>query len=61
MLIVQRKLGQSIQIGEDIELTVVKISENSIKLGINAPKDIRVKRSEDDSENENKNREENEK
>lgn len=61
MLIVQRKLGQSIQIGEDIELTVVKISENSIKLGINAPKDIRVKRSEDNSENENKNREENEK
>jgi carbon storage regulator len=50
MLIIQRKLNQSIKIGDDIEIVVVKTGDNSIKLGINAPKEVRVKRTEDTSD-----------
>lgn len=47
MLVVQRKLNQSIKIGDDIEIVVVKVGDTSIKLGVNAPKDVRVRRAED--------------
>ena len=47
MLVIQRKLNQSIKIGDNVDITVVKVGDNSIKLGINAPKDVRVRRTED--------------
>jgi len=46
MLVLTRKIGDSVIIGDDIEITVLKISREQIKLGINAPKNISVHRNE---------------
>lgn len=46
MLVLTRKVGESIQIGEDIELKVISINGDQIKLGIEAPKNIDIHRSE---------------
>ena len=46
MLILTRKLGESIIIGENVQLSVVEINKNNIKIGINAPKDITIYREE---------------
>ncbi|MCY8231413.1 carbon storage regulator CsrA [Priestia endophytica] len=46
MLVLTRKIGESIRIGEDIELKIVDIDGEQIKLGINAPKHIEVHRQE---------------
>lgn len=46
MLILTRKVGQSIIIGEDIEIKVLEIINGQIKLGITAPKNISVLRKE---------------
>ncbi len=46
MLILQRKPGQSLFIGEDIEVSVVAIDSNRVKLAISAPNDVSILRSE---------------
>ncbi|NUO07179.1 MAG: carbon storage regulator CsrA [Candidatus Brocadia sp.] len=46
MLILTRKLGESITIGNEIKVTVVDCQGKQIKLGITAPKDIKVHREE---------------
>ncbi|ETJ19568.1 Carbon storage regulator-like protein [human gut metagenome] len=46
MLIITRKKGQSIMIGEDIEITVSKLEDGSVKLGIDAPKEMTILRKE---------------
>ncbi len=46
MLILTRKLGESIIIGENVQLSVVEINKNNIKIGINAPKDVTIYREE---------------
>ena len=46
MLVLSRKLNQSIHIGDGISIRVVRIKGNSIQLGIDAPKDVHVVRSE---------------
>lgn len=46
MLILARKSNQSIQIGHDIEIKVLEISGDQVKLGIDAPKHIEVHRKE---------------
>ncbi len=46
MLILSRKKDESIMIGEDIEVSVVDIKGDQIKLGIKAPRDIKVYRQE---------------
>lgn len=46
MLIITRKKGESLMIGEDIEITVSRIDDGSIKLGIKAPKNITILRKE---------------
>ena len=46
MLILSRKKDESIMIGEDIEVSVVDIKGDQIKLGIKAPRDIKVYRRE---------------
>ena len=46
MLILSRKLDQSIIINDDIEIKIIEIKDNSVKLGINAPKNIPVFRKE---------------
>ena len=46
MLILTRKLGESIIIGENVQLSVVEINKNNIKIGINAPQNITIYRKE---------------
>ncbi len=46
MLILARKENQSIMIGDDVEITVVSIKGDHIKIGIQAPKNIKVFRKE---------------
>ena len=46
MLVLSRKLGEKIVIGENIIVTVVKIDRNQIRLGIEAPHEIPVYREE---------------
>ena len=46
MLVLSRKLGEKIVIGDNIVLTVVKIDRNQIRLGIEAPRDVLVFREE---------------
>ncbi|MFU8691520.1 carbon storage regulator CsrA [Rossellomorea sp. FS2] len=46
MLVLTRKTGESIQIGDNIEITVVSVQGDQIKLGINAPKHIDIHRKE---------------
>jgi carbon storage regulator len=46
MLILSRRPGESIRIGDDVMITVISISGNQIRLGIRAPREIRVLREE---------------
>lgn len=46
MLILSRKEGERIQIGEDVTLTVMSIKGNRIRIGIEAPAECRVMREE---------------
>ncbi|MGL6108261.1 carbon storage regulator CsrA [Romboutsia sp.] len=46
MLVVTRKKGESILIGDDIEIKVSKIEDGSVKLAISAPKDMTILRNE---------------
>jgi carbon storage regulator len=46
MLVLTRKKGESIQIGEDIEITVAAINGDQVRIGINAPKHIEIHRKE---------------
>jgi carbon storage regulator len=46
MLVLTRKVNESIKIGDDIELTVLEIDGEQIKLGIKAPKHIDIHRKE---------------
>ncbi len=56
MLIITRKKGQSLMIGDDIEITISKIEDGSVKIGINAPKNVTILRKElyEEVEKENK-------
>jgi carbon storage regulator len=46
MLVLSRKIKEAIQIGDDIEITVLAISGDQVKLGINAPKNVEIHRKE---------------
>lgn len=46
MLILTRKTGESLLIGDDVEITVLSVRGSQVKLGVNAPKDIAVHRQE---------------
>ena len=46
MLILTRRTGETIRIGNDIEITVLGVKGNQIKIGINAPKTVPVHREE---------------
>jgi carbon storage regulator len=46
MLILTRRTGESIQVGDDIEISVLEIRGNQVRLGINAPSDVLVLRAE---------------
>ncbi|WP_195264811.1 MULTISPECIES: carbon storage regulator CsrA [unclassified Clostridium] len=56
MLVITRKKGESILIGDEIEISISKIEDGSVKLAIKAPKEMTILRKElyEEVENENK-------
>jgi carbon storage regulator len=46
MLILTRKLGEKITIGDDVRITLLEIKGAQVRLGIEAPKDISIHRQE---------------
>ncbi|QTQ16422.1 carbon storage regulator CsrA [Treponema parvum] len=56
MLILARKIDEKIKIGEDITLTIIEVRGDQVKIGVEAPKNVRVFRQEvfDAIQNENK-------
>lgn len=46
MLILARKVDEKILIGENIEITIVSVQGDNVRIGINAPKDVKILRSE---------------
>ena len=46
MLILVRRVGETIIIGDDIRITIVGVNRNQVRLGVEAPKEIPVHRSE---------------
>lgn len=46
MLVLSRKINESIIIGDNIEITVVEVNGRNVKIGIDAPKDVSVHRKE---------------
>ena len=46
MLVLTRKKGQTIRIGDDIEITIVATANDQVKIGIQAPKNVEILRQE---------------
>ena len=46
MLILTRKIGEALMIGEDVTVTVMDVKGNRVRIGISAPKDVAVHREE---------------
>jgi carbon storage regulator len=46
MLVLSRRVGETVMIGDDIKLTVLGISGSQIRIGIAAPKEVSVHREE---------------
>ena len=46
MLILTRKIGETLMIGDDITVTVLAVKGNQVRVGVNAPKSVAVHREE---------------
>lgn len=46
MLVLNRKEGESIQIGKNISIKIIEIKGQQLKIGVDAPKDVQILRSE---------------
>lgn len=46
MLILTRRIGEKLLIGDDIEVVVLDVNRNQVKVGIKAPRDLTVLREE---------------
>ena len=46
MLVLSRKLGEQIQLGDDVRITVVRIADGSVRIGIEAPPEMSIVRQE---------------
>lgn len=57
MLVVTRKKGESILIGDNVEISISSIENGTVKIAINAPKEVQILRKELYIEVENENKE----
>jgi carbon storage regulator len=46
MLILTRRVGETLMIGDDVTVTVLGVKGNQVRIGVNAPKDVAVHREE---------------
>ncbi|MEO6696666.1 MAG: carbon storage regulator CsrA [Gammaproteobacteria bacterium] len=46
MLILTRRVGESLMIGDQVTVTVLGVKGNQVRIGVNAPKDVTVHREE---------------
>lgn len=46
MLILTRRVGESLKVGDDITITVLGVKGNQVRIGVNAPRDVAVHREE---------------
>ncbi len=46
MLILTRRVGETLMIGDDITVSVLAIKSNQVRIGVNAPRDVTVHREE---------------
>ena len=46
MLILTRRVGETLVVGDDVTVTVLGVRGNQVRLGVNAPKDVAVHREE---------------
>lgn len=46
MLILTRRVGESLMVGDEVTITVLGVKGNQVRIGVNAPKDVGVHREE---------------
>jgi carbon storage regulator len=46
MLILTRRVGETLMVGDEVSITVLGVKGNQVRIGINAPKDVPVHREE---------------
>jgi carbon storage regulator len=46
VLILTRRVGETVMIGDDVTVTVLRVKGNQVRLGVNAPKTVSVQREE---------------
>lgn len=46
MLILTRKIGETLMVGDEVQVTVLGVKGNQVRIGVNAPKEIAVHREE---------------
>lgn len=46
MLILTRRIGETLVVGDDVTVTVLGVKGNQVRLGVNAPKEVAVHREE---------------
>jgi carbon storage regulator len=46
MLILTRRIGETLMVGDEVTVTVLGVKGNQVRIGVNAPKDVAVHREE---------------